>query len=154
MSAITRQVRVPWSRRLSLLIACTAVFGMAPRGDGTGKTWNFESDEPGKIANGFTNEAGQWEVAKDGDNHVLFQKAKNDDATPIAHLSSPVYRGCHSSFPWFARRCDDSNTPQFDGRPMGAVSVLRGGFALELSSCAERSRRRSALLLRRPGPIL
>jgi len=63
------------------LIACTAVFGMAPRGDGTGKTWSFESDEPGKIAKGFTNEVGRWEVAIDGDNHVLFQKAKNDDAT-------------------------------------------------------------------------
>ena len=38
--------------------------------------------------------------------------------------------------PWFARRCDDSNTPQFDRRLVGAVSVLRGGLALELSPCA------------------
>jgi hypothetical protein len=45
------------------------------------KSWDFESDTPGKIAQGFTNEVGQWEVAKDGDNQVLFQKAKNDDAT-------------------------------------------------------------------------
>ncbi len=44
-------------------------------------TWNFENDEPGKIAKGFSNEVGQWEVAKDGDNHVLAQRAKNDDAT-------------------------------------------------------------------------
>ncbi len=41
----------------------------------------FRADEPGKIAKGFTNEVGQWEVARDGDNHVLYQKAKNDDAT-------------------------------------------------------------------------
>jgi hypothetical protein len=47
----------------------------------TKKTWDFEKDEPGKIANGLTNEVGMWEVANDGDNHVLYQKAKNDDAT-------------------------------------------------------------------------
>jgi Domain of Unknown Function (DUF1080) len=45
------------------------------------QTWDFEADEPGKIAKGFTNEVGQWEVAQDGDNHVLYQRAKNDDAT-------------------------------------------------------------------------
>jgi hypothetical protein len=45
------------------------------------KTWDFEQDELGKIAKGFTNEVGRWEVAQDGDNHVLFQKAKNEDAT-------------------------------------------------------------------------
>ena len=44
------------------------------------KVWDFASDEPGKIARGFTNEVGRWEVVKDGDNHVLAQKAKNDDA--------------------------------------------------------------------------
>jgi hypothetical protein len=45
------------------------------------KTWNFESDEPGKIAAGFSGQVGTWKVAKDGDNKVLFQKARNDDAT-------------------------------------------------------------------------
>jgi uncharacterized protein (TIGR03067 family) len=45
------------------------------------KTWDFEADQPGKIPTGFTNEVGRWEVAKHGDNHVLAQKAKNDDAT-------------------------------------------------------------------------
>ena len=48
--------------------------------------------------------------------------------------------------PDFVRRCDDSNTPQFDRRPVGAISVLRGGLALELSPCAERSRQPSARL--------
>jgi hypothetical protein len=42
-------------------------------------TWDFEDDAPGKIATGFRNEVGEWEVALDGTNHVLFQKAKNDD---------------------------------------------------------------------------
>ena len=44
-------------------------------------SWDFEADEPGRIAKGFTNEVGRWEVAKDGDNHVLAQQAKNDDPT-------------------------------------------------------------------------
>src|SRR5208283_5074548 len=48
----------------------------------------------------------------------------------------PVYRGCHSSFPYLERKCDDSNTPKIDQRPVGAVPVLHGGLALELSPCA------------------
>ncbi|MGO9914824.1 MAG: family 16 glycoside hydrolase [Isosphaeraceae bacterium] len=47
----------------------------------TKKTWDFEQDEPGKIAKGFNSEVGQWEVAVDSGNHVLYQKARNDDAT-------------------------------------------------------------------------
>ncbi len=46
----------------------------------TKQTWNIETDETGKLPNGFSNEVGRWEVAKDGNNHVLAQKAKNDDA--------------------------------------------------------------------------
>ena len=57
------------------------ISGMSIAADPTKKTWDFEKDESGRIAKGFTNEVGQWEVAKDGDNHVLYQKAKNDDAT-------------------------------------------------------------------------
>ena len=57
--------------------------GMNPAlaGQASKKTWNFESDEPGKIAKGFTSEVGTWEVTLDGDNKVLAQKAKNDDET-------------------------------------------------------------------------
>jgi hypothetical protein len=59
----------------------------------TKKTWDFEKDEPGKIATGFTNEVGTWEVANDGDNHVLYQKAKNDDATfNIALVQGTSYK--------------------------------------------------------------
>jgi hypothetical protein len=35
-------------------------------------------DEPGKIAKGFSNEVGHWEVVTVGGNRVLAQKAKND----------------------------------------------------------------------------
>jgi Domain of Unknown Function (DUF1080) len=44
-------------------------------------TWDFEKDTPGQPALGFKAEVGTWEVARDGKNHVLAQKAKNDDDT-------------------------------------------------------------------------
>ena len=68
------------SRRMLPLVVIL-ISGMSLAGDSTKKTWDFESDEPGKIAKGFSNEVGLWEVTKDGDNHVLYQKAKNDDST-------------------------------------------------------------------------
>jgi hypothetical protein len=71
--------------RRTLPLIVILISGMSLAGDSTKKTWDFESDEPGKIAKGFVNEVGQWEVAKDGDNHVLYQKAKNDD--PIFNVA-------------------------------------------------------------------
>ncbi len=57
------------------------------------KTWDFEHDEPGKIAKGFQNEVGQWEVSSDGDNHVLYQKARNEDATfNVALVADTSYK--------------------------------------------------------------
>ena len=74
---------------MAALVSSTA----ASRPSATKKTWDFEKDEPGKIAEGFTNEVGQWEVAKDGDNHVLYQKAKNEDATfNVAWSRGPATR--------------------------------------------------------------
>ena len=49
--------------------------------DGSKMLWAFESDQPGRSAKGFTGQVGTWEVVQDGDNHVLAQKAKNDDDT-------------------------------------------------------------------------
>ncbi|APW61918.1 hypothetical protein [Paludisphaera borealis] len=46
----------------------------APAGD-----WDFESDAVGKPAKGFATEVGRWEVALDGDNHVLAQLAENEN---------------------------------------------------------------------------
>ena len=63
----------------------------------------------------------------------------------VADFDQPVYRGCHSPFTPLVRRCDDSKTALFDRRLVGAVSILSGGLALELSPCADRSRRRSAV---------
>ncbi len=66
---------------VSSLIACVVFFGMATARDGGKRSWDFESDEPGAIAKGFSNEVGDWEIAKEGDNRLLYQKAKNEDAT-------------------------------------------------------------------------
>ncbi len=66
-------------RELILIVALISVAGLAA--GATKKGWDFEKDHPGKVALGFRNEVGQWEVAKDGDNHVLCQRAKNDDDT-------------------------------------------------------------------------
>ena len=66
--------RLHW---LPLVLGSTILFAAGPAEK---RIWTFESDEPGKIARGFTNEVGRWEVAKDGDNRVLYQKAKNEDA--------------------------------------------------------------------------
>jgi len=57
------------------------------------KVWDFESDAPGAQAKGFSAEVGTWEVTKDGGNHVLFQKAKNEDAVfNVALVRGTSYR--------------------------------------------------------------
>jgi len=39
--------------------------------------WDFESDAPGRPAKGFAVQVGRWEVAMDGENHVLTQLAES-----------------------------------------------------------------------------
>ena len=79
---------VPWRRIVPwVVIGVLASMAAVPSGkpslaaEESKKVWAFESDEPGKIAKGFTGAVGTWEVELDGANHVLAQKAKNDDAT-------------------------------------------------------------------------
>jgi len=59
-----------------LMVLIASLF---PQTAPTKKLWDFEKDTPGKIAHGFTNEVGRWEVAKDGTNHVLAQRAESED---------------------------------------------------------------------------
>jgi hypothetical protein len=80
MEAIVNRAPAISIRAAALLAACALIAAASDAGQGAKKTWDFEGDAPGKIARGFTNEVGQWEVARDGDNHVLYQKAKNEDA--------------------------------------------------------------------------
>ncbi len=61
------------------------------------RTWNFDGDKPGAIANGFVNETGDWKVVVDetapSKPNVLAQTAKNSDATfNIALISGTDYR--------------------------------------------------------------
>jgi hypothetical protein len=79
--------RAPGSAGIVRGLALVALIGMstwgipAPAADGSKAVWNFESDQPGKIAKGFTSAVGTWQVIRDGDNQVLAQQAKNDDDT-------------------------------------------------------------------------
>src|SRR5258708_2995556 len=80
-------------RRISLLLPVALASGAAPPKEPPARTWDFESDEPGKIAKGFTNEVGRWVVAQDGQNRVLAQKAENDDDTfNVALAESTSYK--------------------------------------------------------------
>jgi hypothetical protein len=81
MKIHSRESRHVLIRKSPLVLLCTLFLAGAAASQATPKFWNFESDAPGKIAKGFTGSTGQWVVTKDGENHVLCQKAKNDDAT-------------------------------------------------------------------------
>jgi hypothetical protein len=74
------------------LLAATfvAALGAAPLADR--RAWDFEKDEPGKIAKGFSAEVGTWEVAKDGDNRVLYQKAENEN--PVYNVALATGTSC------------------------------------------------------------
>jgi hypothetical protein len=79
MKRIVRHAPPGSIRAASLLIACALISAALLAGENSKKIW--EADTPGVSPKGFTNEVGQWEVATDGGNHVLYQKAKNDDDT-------------------------------------------------------------------------
>jgi len=69
------------ARALAFLVALALTSGAAPPDRPAKRIWDFERDEPGKIAGGFTNEAGRWVVARDGQGRVLAQEAESDDDT-------------------------------------------------------------------------
>ena len=87
----TRQLRS--AIVIPVLCSSAVSFGAVTLRDGGKRSWAFESDSPGAIASGFTNVVGDWEVAKEGENRVLHQKAKNDDATfNVAFVESTSYK--------------------------------------------------------------
>jgi hypothetical protein len=71
----------PWVVAIPFLFGAAIPFAAARSQDGEKRTWDFEADEAGAIAKGFTNEVGDWEVATEGANRVLYQKSKSEDAT-------------------------------------------------------------------------
>jgi hypothetical protein len=52
------------------------------------RTWTFDGDVDGKIANGFTNEVGKWVVVASDRGKALAQTAKSDDAEFNVTLAS------------------------------------------------------------------
>lgn len=60
----------------SLVIVVAALVGLSPFSVRE-RSWEFDADEPGQPAEGFTNDVGRWEIVQVGDNHVLAQRAEN-----------------------------------------------------------------------------
>lgn len=83
-------------RRVSFamaLIPAMLALGMTRAGEPKKLLRDFESDEPGRIARGFTGEVGTWKVARDGENRVMAQEARNpDDTFNVALLSGKPFR--------------------------------------------------------------
>lgn len=62
------------------LVASALAAGSLGAGDGNSKTWNFDRDAPGKIAQGFTQEVGVWTVVPSDRGQALAQTAKNPNS--------------------------------------------------------------------------
>jgi hypothetical protein len=57
-------------------------------GDDSKKTWNFDDDQVGVIAKGFTNEVGEWKVVSTSEGNVLAQTAKSPNSVFNVALAS------------------------------------------------------------------
>ncbi len=68
-------------RHRGLLLVATLTSSACLGGAVAKHVWDFEKDQPGAVARGFNSAVGQWEVATVENNHVLYQKARNDDNT-------------------------------------------------------------------------
>src|SRR6202040_3225270 len=70
-------------------------------------------------------------------------RSRNDPPRSAEDALRPRFltgeNGLSQSFHPVLRRRDDPTNPQSDRRPMGAVSILRGGLALELSPSARNA---------------
>lgn len=75
-------------------IAASAVASSRAQSAGDVKrTWDFESEPPGRIARGMIGPVGRWVVVEEGSNHVLAQQGKSEDAAfNIALAEATRYR--------------------------------------------------------------
>jgi hypothetical protein len=69
------------------LLVAGVLIGLVPlfAKDGGERTWTFEGDPVGMIANGFTNEVGDWKVVAAPEGKVLAQRARN--ANPVFNVA-------------------------------------------------------------------
>jgi hypothetical protein len=65
------------SRLTTGLALATLLLGPVYAQEGAKRTWNFDDDDTGAIAKGFTNEVGEWKVAASDSGKALAQSAKN-----------------------------------------------------------------------------
>ena len=74
------------------LVVLAALLGPVPH-SARQMVWDFEADQPGLIAVGFASESGRWEVALEGENRVLAQRAENRaEIFNVALLDDTSYR--------------------------------------------------------------
>jgi hypothetical protein len=85
-----RRIATPALWSLSAIVALLGP-GSILADDARHRTWDFESDEPGRIARGFSGEVGTWEVVRDGDRRALAQKASNPDETFNVALANDTH---------------------------------------------------------------
>lgn len=91
MTAFSRTTTGATRKAAALVLAAIVATGAAaPR---VNRTWDFQADEPGRIAAGFTSEVGVWSVADDGGNRVLAQTARSERrAFNIAMIDDTNYQ--------------------------------------------------------------
>jgi hypothetical protein len=76
------------SRAISLTLVLLAARALAA--DAAKRTWNFDRDPTGQVAQGFTAEVGTWTVVATGQGRAFAQTAKNSNATFNIALAGDV----------------------------------------------------------------
>jgi hypothetical protein len=66
-----------WSKLAAGALAVALVAPLLYAGDEAKKTWTFDDDATGRIAKGFTNDAGEWTVVASDSGKALAQTAKS-----------------------------------------------------------------------------
>lgn len=71
---------ISWNPATSGLMAMALLLGPSNTREEGKRIWNFDNDEKGAIAKGFTNEVGDWKVADSDKGKALAQLAKNPNS--------------------------------------------------------------------------
>ena len=69
-----------WTLMTRGLALAAMLFSPLYAADDAKQTWTFDNDETGAIAKGFTNEVGEWKVARSDNGKALAQSAKNPNS--------------------------------------------------------------------------
>jgi hypothetical protein len=69
-----------WSKLATAATLAGALVGPLFAADGAKRTWTFDDDATGRIAKGFTNEAGEWKVVASDSGKALAQLASSPNS--------------------------------------------------------------------------